>query len=136
MVKKENQCSSQGLSRNYLASKLAKWYLCINHKIFELLRRASINQLPFTCEICCDYQSHMARMMKSGILSICQRLSVKNIIKKYLTHFDQFAKILLWCYLLDIFYDVVGWIDNNLEILHQMIDQQHGESSFLLPFPR
>ena len=39
-------------------------------------------------------ESHMNRMIKSAILSICQKLSVKNMFKKYQTHFGQFENIL------------------------------------------
>ena len=72
-------------------------------------------------------------MMKSTILSIFLRLSVKNIFKKYQTHSGQFANILPGCYLLDTVYDSLSYMDNILQILHQMINQQHGKSSFVLP---
>ena len=47
------------------------------------------------------------------------------LIKKYQTHFGQFANILPGCYLLDTVYDNVSEMDNILQILHQMINQQH-----------
>ena len=58
------------------------------------------------------------------------------LIKKYQTHFGQFADILPGCYLLDTVYDIVSEMDNILQILHQMINQQHRKNSFVLPFHR
>ena len=55
-----------------------------------------------------ESQSHMTRMMKSAVLSICKGLSLKDMFKNYQTHFGQFAGILSWCYLLDTVYDSVS----------------------------
>ena len=38
LKKEERQCSSKILSRNYLASKFAKWDVCRNHKTSELFK--------------------------------------------------------------------------------------------------
>ena len=80
--------------------------------------------------------SHMISMMKLKILSIFLRLSVKNMFRKYQTHFGQFANILRWCYLLETVYDAseMSEMDDILQILHQMINPQHGKNSFVLPF--
>ena len=58
------------------------------------------------------------------------------MFRKNQTHFGQFANILRWCYLLDTVYDVseMSEMDDILQILHQMINQQHGKNSFVLPF--
>ena len=61
-------------------------------------------------------------------------ISVKNMFKKCQTHFGQFTNILPGCYKLDTVYISVSWMDNILQILNQMINKQHGESSFVLPF--
>ena len=53
-------------------------------------------------------QIHMTKMMKAAILSICQRLYVNNMLKKFKIHFCQFANILPWCYLMDTVYDCVS----------------------------
>ena len=53
--------------------------------------------------------SHMTRMMKSKILSIFLRLSVKNMLKN-IRH---------------IFYGSVSEMDNILQISHQMISEQN-----------
>ena len=50
----------------------------------------------------------MTRMIKSAILSICLRLSVENVFKKYQTRFEMFTNILPGCYLLDTVYDSVS----------------------------
>ena len=125
MIKERNQCSSKSLSRNYLVSKFA-----------ELLKPVKINQFPFICETICGYEKSELDDQNDeiSILSVCQRLSVKIIFKKYQKHFGQFANILPWCYLLDAIYYKVSYIDNVLQILHWMINQQHGESFFVLPF--
>ena len=56
------------------------------------------------------------------------------MLKKHQTHFDQFANILPGCCLLDTVYDSVSEMGNVLQILHQMINQQHGKNSFASPF--
>ena len=53
---KNKQCSSKSLSRNYLASKCAKCYVCKNRKITELSKPVQINQFPFIWENCCSYR--------------------------------------------------------------------------------
>ena len=50
----------------------------------------------------------MTIMIKSAILSICLKLSVQNVFKKYQTRFDKFTNILPGCYLLDTVYDSVS----------------------------
>ena len=71
LIKEKKQYSSKSLSRNYLAWKFTMWYVCINHKIAELLKAIEINHFPFIVKfvLVIKYQSHMIRMMKSAILS-------------------------------------------------------------------
>ena len=100
MIEEGKQCSSNSLSQNYLALKLAKLRFCINHKVAELLKPVQINQFPFICEIFCGYQkseSHYQNDKTNNPLNFSE-----TICKE---HFGQFVNILPECYLLDTVYD-------------------------------
>ena len=105
-----NQCSRKSLSRNYLALKFAKWHVCVNHKVAELLNPVYINKFPFICEIRCRYQkweSHDQNDEISNPLNLSETIC-KEHVQKISDSFGQFANILPWCYLLSTVYDNVS----------------------------
>ena len=84
MIKERNQCSSKGLSQSYLASKFAKWHVCINQKITELLKLVYMNHIPLICEICCGYQkseSHDQNDEISNSLNLSETICKEHVQK-------------------------------------------------------